>query len=413
MAILENGLPCHVNERVNKNITLQQIFTKLNFDNVNQIANEIINSNLLSINTDIKYFWHLLQSHLLYSSNQIYFVPKLIALFLHFLIGKERILGSRIIKFIFEEPNLKENFAIMIPFFYYFDYYNLYGRKEIVTLVFKDKSILSLSYVFIFYFWFAPILFSDFPKMFEKLTERIKNERQCPQGFEIFQFHFAEFSDHDWALHKQFIESGYFPNTIEAALKTDDLDLLISLLNTTDHHQIGMNKYIEPSCLHISRYLQQSPTLIQFSAFFGSRKCFSYLFANGASLDLSLNLTSAHFASAGGCIDIIHDVNSKCTFSDGCLQMAAYSHRNNVFYWIYDKYKSEILLQESRGFLPPIFFAITSNNVELMHFILSQMLDYFDEAQMNLTQQYAQVLQSNLNEASKLFSIFISTFVRK
>ena len=125
MSILENVLPCHVNERVNKNITLQQIFAKLNFANVNQIANEIINSNLLSKNIDIKYFWHLLQSHLLYSSNQNYFVPKLIALFLHFLIEKDLILRSRIIKSIFAEPNLKENFAIMIPFFYYFDYYFL------------------------------------------------------------------------------------------------------------------------------------------------------------------------------------------------------------------------------------------------------------------------------------------------
>lgn len=88
----------------------------------------------------------------------------------------------------------------------------------------------------------------------------------------------------------------------------------------------------------------KAPSLLEYSAFFGSLKIFKFLILNGAEMEPSLWLYAIH----GRNMEIIHiieenEIEPDDSFYDECLREAILCHHNEIADYIINKYKIENL----------------------------------------------------------------------
>ena len=80
----------------------------------------------------------------------------------------------------------------------------------------------------------------------------------------------------DWKLHKQLIQEGVIPSDIARAIRNDDVEKLQEISSQTN---FDFNQCIEPSIYERCSYINNGDvSLIDYAAFFGSIKCFRFLF---------------------------------------------------------------------------------------------------------------------------------------
>lgn len=110
-------------------------------------------------------------------------------------------------------------------------------------------------------------------------------------------------------------------------IRSDSIGEFISYVSRTN---ISINSRIAPSIFETNCFLlKKSPTLIEYSAFFGSVQVFRYLKLNGAKFDDSLRVYAVH----GYCPEIIQTLNAKIQFSSIFQRLVRESikcHHNSI-----------------------------------------------------------------------------------
>ena len=378
MNYIEDYFSLETKQLIERCVKLQKIINALNFQNIDESVNKIKKKDLFKFKNDIKIMWNIILSYIENASNKIIFLPKLIALFVCKIFQELDEEKQNIFQdILLNQKNLCESLECKVPFYFYLLKFGGIDKMKVVEFLFKYCS-LKINSLFIFFFWFAPVLSNSFPKINQKIVDIIKRI-QPPIGFDLFILYLDSFLNDNWKIHEKFINTGYYPGTIEAAIKNDDDKLLISIASNNNNKKIDnmhdsidffdWNQLIKPSILHCSYFLNQEVTLIQFAAFFGAVKCFKFLYQNGSSVIKKTVSRTIEFAAAGGNMEIIQLISEKCLIFDGSLQLTINFHRNDIFYWIFDHSDVEILKQSST-FESPLYFAIRSDNVEVLVFLL-------------------------------------------
>ncbi|OHT14054.1 hypothetical protein TRFO_15551 [Tritrichomonas foetus] len=404
-----------------KCIELQKEFDMVNFENVEEIAQNILQLSFIKDEDGPHVLWDFIQTTLINTFNKTIMVPKLLSLLMLHLFTNEE-LKQQLLNIISDELNsqvetnnnttnncTKIDIKFKIPLFYFMIVNDLYDQTKLVQSLFNNK-LLDHNNLYIFYFWFLPILEKKFPDLNDRILRYMKI--RPPIGFEVFLKYLNTFSNNDWYLHKKFTETGYYPGTLESAIKADDISLLVSLASKND--DFDWNQSIQPSILHNCYILNQNPTLIQFAAFFGAKKCFDYLYGNGSSIMKKNTVKTIEFAVAGGNIEIIQELSEKFRIFYGSLQLSSWFHKNEVFYWIYDQSEAnDLLLSASSVFVAPLFFAVKSNNIEILMFCLSEITN-LENFQIKLQEtdiakmiNYSKSSGELFSESYKIFSEFI------
>ena len=166
-----------------------------------------------------------------------------------------------------------------------------------------------------------------------KTKEEIKKLERTwpkPQFFDEFFSTLEELSKEDWKLHIQYLKEGINPLEIVKILRNDDLEKLqeISTQNNFD-----FNQKIKPSLYERYSFInKENVSLIDYCAFFGSIQCFKYLLLNGANVKNTLK-----YAIAGGNLEIIHLCEQNNSLFKEVFETAIEFHRNDIFYYFYDK----------------------------------------------------------------------------
>lgn len=189
------------------------------------------------------------------------------------------------------------------------------------------------------------------------------NSTTFPQTLAHHFENLGSYRANNWNLLEETIEQRYENDSIEWILKNDELEKFKTYSSAGN---FDYNKRIEPYIFAQCPIVQHSPTLVQFSAFFGSINCLRYLVEKGADLNLndeaSPEISIAQFAVAGGhkeTIDYIQDL--KISFQ-ATYQVAAKFYRNDYF----SKITYEEINLRDDTFGTPFLYATAANNVGAM-----------------------------------------------
>ena len=220
------------------------------------------------------------------------------------------------------------------------------------------------------------------------IDESIANEIQSPQfdRFEYFHFFYPEIksfidedSDQKFEMPKEFIknrEIGENDNYICHLIRNDSIDEFISFCNQKN---LFLSTQIESSIYETNPFLMTNkPSLIEYSAFFGSIQIFRYLFYNKAKYSpSSLWLYSIH-GNNPELFNFLEENNIKPTdeFYKKCLLESIKCHHidiTNYFEANYinnansNEYKNKVL-KKSFKYRNYMFFDNDLNNKNIMFY---------------------------------------------
>lgn len=130
----------------------------------------------------------------------------------------------------------------------------------------------------------------------------------------------------------------HIDNPFINAIFNDDIDQLQTLIS---NHKVEINKKIIKNRLQIHKLLKNA-NLLQYSAFYGSIKCFKYLLINSK----NINYTDLFKCSiAGGNSEIIHiieDKSEELNIDLECLHIAIQYMRNDLIDYLINNYDIKI-----------------------------------------------------------------------
>ena len=141
----------------------------------------------------------------------------------------------------------------------------------------------------------------------------------------------------DQHFHHNQLLKGKSPSLIVEYIRNDDLDSLTTFLN--NHNEIEIDKFLIEKNIYerCDMIIEKKCTMIDCSAFFGSIKCFKYLFSNSKT-----TFSTFKFAIMGGNIEIIHLIENKFdditstikTDTIFTLSCSIKYHRTSIFEWL-------------------------------------------------------------------------------
>ena len=113
-------------------------------------------------------------------------------------------------------------------------------------------------------------------------------------------------------------------------------------------------------------------TLTDYSAFFGSKKCFDYFLMKQPDYNIKNCLK---YVIAGGNKEILSKLNFYNITYENSLNFASQFHHNDLFYWIvnnnYDEYNSYLYESSLNSYNLTTFFSITNKAFSLFDFFIS------------------------------------------
>lgn len=126
------------------------------------------------------------------------------------------------------------------------------------------------------------------------------------------------------------------PTRIAKILRNDDIDSLQEFISEIIN--FDYNATIENSIFEVNPGLKGDVSLLNYSAIYGSCKCFKHLILNGS----NLNDKTVHYAVAGGNLEIIRYLEQNNQDFSKCHRIAAKYFQEEVLAWILDNYSTEI-----------------------------------------------------------------------
>lgn len=247
-----------------------------------------------------------------------------------------------------EEPQI-------LMFTYHLFKNGLFDKEKLYSFLIqlKDDHLIFYPSMYAFYRIFAPEVDEkekEDPDFFDHILDNPKFLMGFPDTRK-FEEHIDEYKANNWEKLIKFREELDFGNIVLRCLINDDVDLFKEKVSSHPHFDPDMR--LEIPLFAPFDYLNQKPSIIGASAFFGSVNLFKYLMMLGASLHL-LDLnghTVVQFAAAGGSIEIIrlieqeqqnvksnpsaHQAVSREEISfEGALQVSSGFSRYAIFEWL-------------------------------------------------------------------------------
>jgi ankyrin repeat protein len=157
-------------------------------------------------------------------------------------------------------------------------------------------------------------------------------------------------------------------------LRTDDL----AGLERTILSGLSIDAKIESALAPSDPILSSAPTLLQVSAFFGSSRCFRYLFtmsANYRTVDAA-GCSILHFASAGGSLELLSMLQStdldwaKCDRAgNSCVHYAAMFNHLNIVAWLWATCMLDLMVRNKRR-MTPLHIAAMNGSGDAVRFLV-------------------------------------------
>ena len=170
------------------------------------------------------------------------------------------------------------------------------SAEELINLM---KSYDVDEPLFLLYCWFAPIIEKSDHDIFLQLTDMLfKNKNKLSKEFQFFIDKFEQLRMNNWELQREYFLTGYYKGSLPYIIRNDNLDLLRSYFSQFNV-EIDYNMKVDSSLFERCDFIRHNPTLIQFAAYYGSVKCFTYLLMQN-DIDIKINSLSARkFGSQG------------------------------------------------------------------------------------------------------------------
>ncbi|KAK8846146.1 hypothetical protein M9Y10_020150 [Tritrichomonas musculus] len=195
--------------------------------------------------------------------------------------------------------------------------------------------------------------------------------------FQSLPVFFADLSDHPFFLFEEnrinfqkLVREGINPNPISIILREDDID---SFQKVSCAPLFDINQLIKPSEFEKCDFVNSKPcSLLEFCAFFGSIKCFKFIYLNEESKK-SQDLMK--YAIAGGNVEIVHiceqigPINYKET-----REIAVKYHHWEIFEWLYEHKVSKTIQEED--IFSFFFQSIQFSNFTTLSYVLFNGADY-------------------------------------
>lgn len=249
-----------------------------------------------------------------------------------------------------------------------YDSYKLFGERFPVN--YREKSTM-------FCFFAKPIMNIE-PDFYEKMIETdYKDPKKNKRILNFIRPLFLQIPDlisskinYSKYLQYFFTDS----NIIRESIKQDNVE---ELIENTSMVNFDYEILIEPSWIETSPFLTDvQSTMIQLAAFYGSIKCFKYLWLKKYKKNkLDTKNRDLHcYAVAGGNTEIIHLVFSgnKTKISDltylSLINIAISFFQNDVAIWLYEHIDSSISEKDKAKIL---YQCGNSNNLELYQFFVT------------------------------------------
>lgn len=129
--------------------------------------------------------------------------------------------------------------------------------------------------------------------------------------------------------------------------------------------KLNLDIVIKPSVFQSHLFVNDSPDMIQYAAYYGSINVFKYLLDEGAQLayeDKSHN-TIIHFTTAGNHEIILNVLEEKEMFEESMLHIATLYHHNELFHQLSTKFSDIPVYNEL--FQTVLHQASYSNNIKI------------------------------------------------
>ncbi|OHT07567.1 hypothetical protein TRFO_05212 [Tritrichomonas foetus] len=212
-----------------------------------------------------------------------------------------------------------------------------YKEQFFKTLKYESQNIFT---------WFSPEFEKfDNQKYYEQLKKyqlqfsqvkrgkerSLPNEKDIPESFQFFISNISKFYKNDWELHREITNCGRSQNKLASMIRNDDINDF-----QQEIFSASMTQQIPYSIFERSNFLNKSPYLIEYAAYFGSMKIFKFLLLNTNKLFNSLK-----FAIIGNNIEIVRICHqNNCDLIKGLKTSIKY-HRYEIFDWIFSQIKCE------------------------------------------------------------------------
>ena len=242
--------------------------------------------------------------------------------------------------------------------------------------VFRERYPKHRNMHLLLFAWFAPEIERYDSIWFEKMTEDFDTKGllpMLPMALREFVRNMALYRENDWEIYKKITIYPYVEGSIEYALAKDDVTALEIFLRSSD---FDIDARISESVFETHWTLQNRPSLIQFSAFWCSMKCFKMLLIHGARLEEHdyHRIPTAHIAIAGGGLEIVRIVDQQRVTFAGALQEAALFHHQDVMNWICES-KGINIHEDDFTYGPPFHRSMKTENIEALLLALTEKVD--------------------------------------
>jgi len=219
--------------------------------------------------------------------------------------------------------------------------------------------------------WFAPEILELEQTFFLHMHSILVFEytsQHLSEEYGYFINKFDSYRKDDWRIWKDLVKHVCQEDTVELAIRNNDV---IALEKMMELYSFDINKRVEPNTFEPCWFLQKYPTLIMYTAYYGSSSCFFYLLKLGANTSVfdEAGNSLSNFAIAGGNIEIIMSCEKNCGLSIDSLHIAALFHHYNVFQWIYRTKKFDMTLPTPQ-YSTVLRQAIYSNNLRTFQFCI-------------------------------------------
>lgn len=173
-------------------------------------------------------------------------------------------------------------------------------------------------------------------------------------------------------IYKKMRDNGEPIDEITLALRYDDVDKFQSIISVRNEKEKNTN--FVPVNIFEEFVPNGETNYLNYSAAYGSIKCFKYLFLNHA----ELNNSSFYYAIYGGNIEIIKIIDQQnmlpCSKMSEAILCAVKKHKDDLFDWIFEqKYNGNNTIQ-----LDILIEASINGNIHSVASIIDKGFDFFD-----------------------------------
>lgn len=361
MIDLETCFPHDFLEHELNIIEIQRLLYAINEPNMELIKQQVMESDLIYTGEGVATLANnILKIPYLRPKSMPYLVRLSIYLSSQANINNKLSMLKRCVCFILPKPNYE---VFRLAFIYESVKQGYLSTEELMTLIspFLKNKRLFVARNFIFC-WFAPYIKEYEPNVYKSIVQSINTSTSYTYFLkENVLSLFSSFSE-DWDDLDHWITKFYKVSTIEFALVNDDIEQFQTFAAQPD---FKINQRIHYTVYDFSSLSQfDMPSLIQFSAFYGSQKCFNYLQTNGAIMPKDL----IKYAIAGGNLEIIKACESFTKNWKDALELTISYHYMDVFDWINDAKMKNLPYFHNQLFVN----SIKSSNLEMMMYCLEK-----------------------------------------